>query len=125
MIGFLRWLKKQADFVQSLGILCGAAAGVILVFGGSIPPWETKAEAQTASGDTAKINAATVAALQKFNEKLDGVTHRLDLGDCNSFQRQLESTQIALNKNPSDTSAKMLRDLVESQMRNIPGCRPF
>lgn len=125
MAKFLAWLKKQSDFVTSLGILMGGAAAVIIFFGGSIPPWETPAEAATAVENAARLNAATVQAISRLNDNMNSVSKRLDAGDCGILQTKLEQAKAALERNPNDTSAKMLRDLIQAQMRSIPNCAPF
>lgn len=120
----LGWLKRQADILTSLSILAGAISAIILMFGGTIPPWYTTAQAREDQQQSVSIQKATVDTLSKLNDKIDNVAKRLDGEDCSRLSEQLSKANAALLKNPADPVALALRESTTAQARMITGCLP-
>lgn len=122
---FVVWLKRQAEICTSIGVVGGGAVAVILFFGGSFPPWQTVAQAETAQSKSDKIQADTVSALGKINNKLDTFEQRLDHHDCSDLSKTFGQANAALAKSPNDPIAQALRETAQAQMRAIAGCTPY
>lgn len=121
----MSWLRRQAEIVSSLGVLLGAAAAMLVFFGGSIPPWYTPAQAQQAQQAAAQIQKSTVDTLNKLNDKIDRIQKRQDQGDCANLNATLSQATAALSKNSADPLARALYGATAAQMRSVPDCQPY
>ncbi len=118
------WLKKQAEILTSLSIIAGAISAMIVLSGGHIPPWYSRAQASEDKQDAAIVQKLTVDTLTKLNARIDAVTRRQDSQDCSSLSDQLATANSALANNPANAVALALRVSTMAQARAIPNCMP-
>lgn len=119
---FLKWLRRQAEIVGSVGVILGGLSAGIIFFGGNIPPWQTQAQAQEVERKSAEIQGRTVDTLGRINDKLDRLARRVDQGECDKLRITLDQANAGVSRN--DQLARVLRDNILARMREIQGCGP-
>lgn len=108
---FTQFIRRQGEIAVNLIAIATCFGAVILMFGGSLPPWATPSQIlnlQNQQTKTAKI--------------LDDLNSAIDRKACDDYIARLQRANAALERNPNDMSAMDLQIASEDAIRRILNC---
>ena len=98
-------LDTYAKAIIAVGVLLGAAQGIIVATGGSFPPW------------------APAGDFKKLRDNVDGILEEREANRCADARRRLNNARQRLQARPGDTFEAENIEVTEMEIRRIPNCR--
>lgn len=98
------YLKHVAVAIAAIVAILSAFQAVILVFGGSFPPW------------------ATAAEFRELRRNVDGIIADRDDARCEDWNRRLDNARMRLMLEKGNTVDEDTILVARREIRRIPNC---